>query len=206
MKTILFRTTSVLLLLAVGFAPVYAHHGTQFLTKAMEANAAEVKIGELAENKSQNQRVKDFAMMVVKDHTMALDRMQTLLDDRNNAKVANNRVNWHQMKLSPMHQRTFDRLSKMSGADFDREFMTVMVGEHRNAIRDFQTHTRSHGNAPSTRQDNNRQKPTDTKVDYARDTDTIAFARETLPTLHKHLDMAQNIQKEMKGGTPISRR
>ena len=208
MRTTLFRTTSALLLLAVCFVPVYAHHGTQFLTKAMGANAAEVKLGELAESKAQDQRVKDYASMIVKDHTMALDKMQMLMDDRVNAKVARTKVDWHTMKLSPMDQQTFDRLSKLSGNDFDREFMKTMVSDHQAAIRDFETHARSHGNTATTDTNAGRQKPAapdSTKVDYARDTDTVAFANEMLPTLKQHLEMAQNIQKDMKGNIPATK-
>ncbi len=102
-----------------------------------------------------------------------------------------------------MHQQTFDRLSKLSGNEFDREFMKTMVAEHQMAIRDFETHARSHSSTTPT-DTTSRQKPTprdNTKVDYTRDTDTIAFANETLPTLKQHLEMAQNIQKNMTGGT-----
>ena len=211
MKRVLFQTTSVLLLLSVSLIPVYAHHGTQFLTKAMEANAAEVKLGELAESKAQDPRVKDFAAMVVKDHTMALDKMHMLMEQRVNAKVspAATNMDWHTMKLTPMQQKTFDRLSKLSGADFDREFMKTMVAEHQAAIRDFEMHSRSHGNSATNTNPAGRQKataPDNTKVDYARDTDTIAFANETLPTLKRHMEMAQNISKEIKAGTPVSSR
>ena len=206
MKRILFQTTSALLLLTLSFVPVYAHHGNQFLTKAMEANAAEVKIAELAQSKSQDQRVKDFASMIEKDHTMALDKVQMLMEQRLNAKVSRATVDWHTMQLNTMHQKTFDRLSKLSGADFDREFLKTMVMEHQAAIRDFETHARSHGNTGTT-STTGRQKPTapdNTKVDYARDTDTIAFVNETLPTMKHHLEMAQNIEKSMKTGTPVS--
>src|SRR5262249_30904695 len=110
MKRILFQTTFVLLILALGFVPVYAHHGSQFLTKAMQANAAEVKLGELAQSKTQDQRVKEFAAMIVKDHTMVLDKMQMLMDDRVNANVSRTKVDWHTMMPTPMQQQTFDRL------------------------------------------------------------------------------------------------
>jgi putative membrane protein len=206
MKRILFRTTSAMLLLTLSLVPVYAHHGNQFLTKAMEANAAEVKLGELAQSKAQDQRVKDFAAMIVKDHTMALDKMQMLMEQRLNAKVSRAKVDWHTIQLTKMHQQTFDRLSKLSGNDFDREFIKTMVAGHQAAVRDFETHTRSHGNT-STTNPAGRQKPTppdNAKADYARDTDTIAFANEILPTLKHHLEMAQNIDKGNKGGTPVS--
>ena len=208
MKSILFRTTSALLLLAVSFVPVYAHHGNQFLTTAMEANAAEVKLGEMAKSKTQDQRVKEFAAMIVTDHTMPLDKMQMLMEQRFNAKVSREHVNWHTLQLKDAQQKTFDRLSKLSGKDFDREFIATMIINHQNGIRDFETHARSHGNGATT-DNTGRQKPAprnNVKVDYARDTDTIAFANATLPTMKHHLEMAQNIDKEIKGGTPVSSR
>jgi len=146
--------------------------------------------------------------MIVKDHTMALDKMQMLLEDRNNAKVSNTHVNWHTMPLTDMHQKTIDRLSKLSGNEFDRQFIAVMITDHQNAIRNFQTHARSHGGSSRIDTSNTgRQKPTspdNVKVDYARDTDTTAFANEMVPTLKQHLQMAQNIDKEMKSGTPTT--
>ena len=149
--------------------------------------------------------------MVVKDHTMALDKMQMLMDQRVNDKVSPaTNTNWHTMKLTPMQQKTFDRLSKLSGADFDREFMKTMVADHQAAVRDFEMHARSHGNTATTNTNpTGRQKPTvpdNAKINYARDADTIAFANETLPTLKLHLEMAQNISKEIKSGTPVSNR
>src|SRR5262245_56316332 len=198
MKRALFLTTSALLALAVGLIPAYAHHGNQFLMKAMETNAAEVKLGELAESKEQDPRVKEFASMMVKDHTMALDKMQMLMDQRVTDKVSHaTKTNWHTMKLTPMQQKTFDRLSKLSGSEFDRAFMQTMVTDHMAAVRDFETHAKSHAAGAATA---GRQKPApdNTKIDYTRDTDTVAFANETLPTLKNHLEMAQNISKEMK--------
>ena len=89
--------------------------------------------------------------MVVKDHTMALDKMQMLMEQRVNDKVSPaTNTNWHTMKLTPMQQKTFDRLSKLSGADFDREFMKTMVADHQAAVRDFEMHARSHGNSATT--------------------------------------------------------
>jgi putative membrane protein len=209
MKTVLVRTTVVLMFVALGFMQVYAHHGTQFLTTAIEANAAEVKLGQLAETKAQSQAVKDFAKMIVMDHTMSLDKMQGLLNERTKSLNTTAAIkNWHEAKLTSEHQKAIDRLSKASSANFDREFMTAIVNEHRKAIRDFEAHVRSHGNASSTQQ-NSVQKPgtaDKVKADYALDTDTIAFASNTLPTRRKHLQRADDIQTELKAGTPVSSR
>ena len=47
-----------------------------FLNKAIEINAAEVQLGQLAATKAQNQRVKDYANMMVKEHSAALEKLQ----------------------------------------------------------------------------------------------------------------------------------
>src|SRR5437870_13683171 len=67
---------------ALFLVPLYAHHGNQFLSKAMEVNAAEVQLGQMAVNKTQNARVKDFAEMLVKDHNEALDKIRELREAR----------------------------------------------------------------------------------------------------------------------------
>src|SRR5688572_14011887 len=46
-----------------------------FLNKAIEINAAEVQLGNLAASKGQNQRVKEYANMLVKDHSQALEKL-----------------------------------------------------------------------------------------------------------------------------------
>src|SRR5689334_15188066 len=77
----------------------------------MEMNTAEVRMGELG---------KDFAQMVVRDHNQSLDKIKQLMADRGVKDTGN-------VKLTPEDQRTYDRLSKLSGANFDREFMATMV-------------------------------------------------------------------------------
>jgi len=63
----------------------------------------------------------------------------------------------------------YERLSKLSGDNFDREFVKAMVEDHKKDIRDF-------------------EKEAQKKNDPAAE-----FANETLPTLRKHLEMAQSL-------------
>jgi putative membrane protein len=63
----------------------------------------------------------------------------------------------------------YDRLSKLSGDNFDREFAKAMVDDHKNDIREF-------------------EKEAKKKNDPAAE-----FANQTLPTLRKHLEMAQSL-------------
>jgi predicted outer membrane protein len=82
MKNFTFRTMILSLLLATLLAPLYAHHGTEFLLKAMEMNTVEVRLAETAAGKTQNAKVKDFAQMLVQDHNQTLDEIRQLRDGR----------------------------------------------------------------------------------------------------------------------------
>jgi putative membrane protein len=63
------------------------------------------------------------------------------------------------------------KLKLLSGATFDRSFAKGMVKDHQAVIKEFQKQAQ--------------------KSDAAG-----AFAKETLPTLQHHLEMAQQLQKE----------
>jgi len=219
MNNLTFRTTVISMVLAVCMVPLYAHHGNQFLSKAMESNTFEVRLAEMAVNKTQNNRMKDFAQVIVRDHTQAIDQMKKLRDARmadsvsSKGQVDNNNTTKKapDVQLTPEHQRTLDRLASLSGADFDREFVDVMVRDHRQDIRDFEAQSRAHGNVTTSNPQKSTgagQAPTRNKPAAAdqknyshselnRDLDTAEFAASMLPTLRQHLDQAEAIQKEL---------
>lgn len=225
MNTLSSRLTLVSILVALFLVPLYAHHGNQFLSKAMEMNAAEVKLGEMATNKTQNARVKNFAQMLVNDHKQALDKIMELRDERTITSVSGTTNNTRtsadthrdaaDVPLLAEHQRTYQRLSAQSGADFDREFIDEMVRGHREAIRVFEAQTNVHGNGAISRNQKDttatqqaRQKPGNSdnasdkskysREDLGRDLDTSDFAKEMLPTLRDHLEQAEAIQRELQ--------
>ena len=64
-----------------------------------------------------------------------------------------------------------DRLARLSGERFDKEFAKAMVEDHKNDIKEFEA--------------------------QAKGTDDVArFAKDTLPTLQKHLQTAQSLNKQ----------
>jgi putative membrane protein len=71
-------------------------------------------------------------------------------------------------------QATKDKLSKYSGADFDREYMSMMVKDHTKDVKEFE-------NASNK----------------AKDPDVKAWASKTLPTLREHLQMARDINSKL---------
>jgi putative membrane protein len=68
-----------------------------------------------------------------------------------------------------------NRLSKLSGAQFDRAYMQDMVKDHEEDVAEFQ------------REANNGSDP-----------DVKAFAGKTLPTLQSHLQSAQDTRAQLK--------
>lgn len=218
MKTFTFRAITFSLLLAKFLSPLYAHHGTEFLLKATETNTVEVRLADMAAGKTQNAKIKDFAQMLVQDHNQALDEIRQLRDARLVVTIsAKNQVDSKTAKtaaevpLTPEHQRASEKLSTLAGADFDREFIDLIVREHRQAIRDFEAQSHVHGNGISSNKQkvtesspNTRQKPSapDQQKNYStaelrRDVDTVDFANATLPMLRQHLEQAEAIQKEL---------
>jgi putative membrane protein len=82
----------------------------------------------------------------------------------------------HQLKvppteaMAPQARHEEAKLRRLSGAAFDREFVRYMVQDHKKDIHDFEEQAKAGG-------------------------PTAQLAQATLPTLHKHLDMAEKLEK-----------
>ncbi len=77
--------------------------------------------------------------------------------------------------LDKHHQKMVDKLSKKSGADFDRAFMKQMVKDHKDVVKAFEKESKK-----------------------GTDPDLKAFAAKTLPTLQDHLQSANQINDQLK--------
>ena len=97
----------------------------QFLTKASQGGFDEIKLSELAETKSTNPQVKAFAHKMVVEHNALATQMKPFADA------------WGLTPPSAMdaeHQAEYDKLSGLSGMDFDKEYMNVMEKDHHDAL------------------------------------------------------------------------
>jgi putative membrane protein len=99
-----------------------------FVRKAAAGGLAEVQFGQLALQKTTNDGVKQFAQKMVDDHTTMNNDMKPIAD---NLGVPIPK------KMSKPDQAEYAKLSGLSGSDFDREYITVMVKDHRKDIRAF---------------------------------------------------------------------
>ena len=151
--------------------------GDTFLSKAIEMNQAELEISRMAQGKTENPGVKEYADMMVRDHTEALEKLRS---------AAN--VSEGQVPLTKEHQQTYDKLARMTGAEFDTEYMNAMVRDHREAVQTFQQEAENADGGATTQ----RQKP-----GAEAGTSDAAIAREMLPTLQKHLSDAEQLTKAL---------
>jgi putative membrane protein len=85
--------------------------GKAFITKAIQGNLAEVQMGQLAQEKSQNNDVKAFGQQLVTDHNDANSKATA---------VANDLGVTAPQEPSKKQKADYDKLSKVSGDAFDK--------------------------------------------------------------------------------------
>lgn len=135
-----------------------------FIVKAAEGGTEEVELGRLAQSKAANEAVKQFAQRMVEDHGNANKELMEL--------AANKGVKLDDK--APKRNSMMDRLSKLQGADFDREYVKEMVKDHKKDVAEFR---RMHSGAV--------------------DPNLKAWIDKTLPTLEDHLKTIEGIQAQI---------
>ena len=83
------------------------------------------------------------------------------------------RVDTHDKTLK--EQSGMNKLAGLSGADFDRAYVNMMVKDHEKDVKEFEKASAK-----------------------ATDPDIRAWATSTLPTLREHLQQIRDIQSRMK--------
>jgi putative membrane protein len=110
-----------------------------FARLAAIGGKAEVDLGQLAQQKGTDPAVKEFARMMVQDHSKANDKLMEL------ASAANIPL---PTGFDPDHQALRDKHEKLSGADFDVAYMLGQIEEHQKTVLLLQWEIGSGQNAP----------------------------------------------------------
>jgi len=105
-----------------------------FAKKAAEGGMAEVKLGQLAEERGSNPAVKNFGRRMVQDHSKANNELKDVTS-KENVPLPN--------EMDKSDQATYDRLSKLSGDAFDRAYARDMVKDHSKDVSKFQKEAKS---------------------------------------------------------------
>jgi putative membrane protein len=100
-----------------------------FVQKVAKGNEAEIEMAKMAEDKAQNREVKDYASMLERDHSAALDNLRDLAQKANVT-----------LDTAPPAEKASmsNKLDAASGTQFDREYINTMIEEHRNNIAEFE--------------------------------------------------------------------
>jgi putative membrane protein len=107
----------------------------KFVKEAGAAGASEVKLGQLGEQKASRSDVKEFAQMMIRDHTSANNELMALAKTKGvdlSAIVDTKTVN------------AFQALEKQgSGKEFDDAFLKQMEKDHKDAVSLFENEFKS---------------------------------------------------------------
>ena len=127
-RTYLLLGTATLMAISIANASAKDKPSEAFLKKAIEGNFAEVSMGDLAQKNGQSDAVKSFGNMLSTDHAAA---NQEAMDAAKG------------MGMNPpsgpnaKQKADYDKMSKMSGAGFDKMFATHMVADHQKDIAEY---------------------------------------------------------------------
>ena len=110
--------------------------------------------------------MKAFAKKMVEDHGKANAELKTLAGKKKFTLPTD--VNEDQ-------KEAFDELSKLSGMEFDKKYVEIMVDDHKADVDAFQE-----------------------QADDGEDADVKAFAAKYLPTIKSHYEMIKGISDKLK--------
>jgi len=168
----------------------------QFVSDAAAGGMKEVFMSEAALNESTNDDIKSFAKRMVKDHSAANKKLMKIAEDEGLSFPPTNMFsaddpNWsnplisnpeslkgaQELSMTNVPYRTdyldVKHLQSLNGDQFERAYLSDMVGDHSQAVSEFETASQS-----------------------LSDPKLKKFAGKTLPTLQKHSKMAQELNEK----------
>jgi len=110
----------------------------QFVVNTANAGMTEVQLGQLAQQKGVAKDVKEYGLMMIKDHTAAGDKLKGVAAAKNITLPAT---------ISPEMQQNIDGLQKKSDKDFDKAYITMMIDDHKKVIDMFEKESKNGSDA-----------------------------------------------------------
>ena len=147
--------------------PSLSKSDREFVEKAALGGLLEVRLGQLAQQRASSPDVKSFGQRMIDDHAAVNKRL---------AELAQRKGVLVPQELDQKHREKVDKLSKKTGAEFDRAYMSDMVDDHEDDVAEFEKAAKE-----------------------AKDADLKGFAAATLPKLREHLALARQVNGKVKG-------
>jgi putative membrane protein len=146
--------------------PGLSKEDRDFVTEAAMGGLMEVELGRIATQHATMDSVKQFAQRMVDDHSRANDELK---------QIATMKGITLPTELDEKHKSDLAKMSKLTGADFDKSYSKAMLNDHVKDVAAFEKESQK-----------------------ANDPDIKAFATKTLPTLKHHLEMARELNSQKK--------
>lgn len=139
----------------------------RFMSQAIEGDLAEIQMGKLAQQNGATDQVKQFGQRLVSDHSADLQKAKSVAQS----------MGMNPPTAPDAKQRAdYQKMSKLSGAKFDRQFARDMVRDHKKDISKFKRESKKSGAAAN-------------------------YAQQALPVLEQHLQMAESLNSSKTTGS-----
>ena len=139
---------------------------SKFAVKAADGGMMEVELSKLALTKSTSPEVKKLAKMMVDDHTSANNELKKLAGTKNISIPA---------AVSTDKQEKLTDFMKKTGNDFDKDYASYLVSDHKDAIALFKK-----------------------QAEKGKDAEIKSWAASKLSTFEHHLQMAESTEELVK--------
>lgn len=149
-----------------GSAGTSADVDREWVQEQLAEGDAEVKLGRLAQERGGSADVRAFGAMMVEKHTITGTELKRVAARHNVAA---------RPEAHDEHDDLFDRLSKLSGEEFDRAYLDAMADEHKEAIDALEDKAGK-------------------KDEHA---DVSEWATKTLPEVKQHLERARSLRERL---------
>ncbi|HMG92592.1 MAG TPA: DUF4142 domain-containing protein [Chryseolinea sp.] len=100
----------------------------EFVVDAADGGMLEVQLAELAMKTSTSDEVKNYAKMILTDHSAANKELKTIAEKKNITLP---------IALSDKNQKKLDDIADKTGEDFDKAYCKLMVDDHQEDIKEF---------------------------------------------------------------------
>ena len=132
-----------------------------FVEKAAREQLGEIALGRLAMKKASDKKVKELGAEIVEDHQYASEELK---------EVSAQEEIYLPVEMDAQQKKTYQRLSRLSGNEFDRAFVAYLLKKHRKDMDELRNH------AAKLRNENVRQ-----------------WAETTEPIMAVHLNKAEYV-------------
>jgi putative membrane protein len=140
--------------------------------QAILANQQEMRLGTLAQQKAASPAVKQFGQRMVTDHT-TMGKQWSALAAQNGLPL--------KPSPDPTQTEQTTQLQSLSGAEFDRVYMTAMIQMHQRMASDLQNEASS-----------------------ARSAEVRQLAANALPIVQQHLTLATQVGSQVGASTNVA--